>query len=694
MRSSILTALLCLPLLAAQSQEKKQTQKPAEADDVVRVTTELVQTDVMVFDNRGRFVSDLKPDQFELFVDGARQPVMFFESVMTGGRSEERALRAARGDKSSQPAVDSEPATSDRGRTVLFFINDLHLAPGSLARTHKTITHYIDHMLGPNDQVAITSASGQIGFLQQLTDNPVVLRAAIERLKFVHGTSQDGERPPMSEYAAFLIAERNDRQLFDYFVEQTIKANNVDRSIAAAMVERRARAIVRNADFVIKNSLTSLANLIAATVKLPGRKLVFFISDGFLPNFTGSDFTATMRRATDSAAASGVVIYSLDAAGLATDSSLDASHSGGFDPTGVLQSRLGSERTFLQEPLHALAADTGGRALFNSNAFDEGIARVLEETSRYYLLAWRPESSAQRAPNFPKIKITIAGRPDLKVQVRRGYLGPPPEQSKARVAPAPVNVESPDVLGVTESSTDELRAALYLGYKQASANKMQLTSAIQVSAQSPEQRSGTVDTDVLAAVFDSRGKAVGSFKRRVEVPRSGAQGVPAYIFLNHSVDVEPGLYQVRVVAREKTSGRLNSAMEWIEIPKLKQGTFSISSLYIGEIADAGVATQVGVNASRRFARSSRLRFTTYIYNAKGSPPQLTAQIKVLGGNQTVLAPPEIKISTEKQTSNTNITYAGEFPLNSLPAGSYVLQLTVNDKTSAASALQQFKFVVY
>jgi len=92
-----------------------------------------------------------------------------------------------------------------------------------------------------------------------------------------------------------------------------------------------------------------------------------------------------------------------------------------------------------------------------------------------------------------------------------------------------------------------------------------------------------------------------------------------------------------------------------------------------------------VNASRRFARSSKMRFTTYIYNA-GAPPQLSAQIKVLHGEKAVINPPEIKIST--------VPYTGEFPLSSLPPGSYVLEVTITDQTTKVSASQQFKFAVH
>jgi VWFA-related protein len=660
----------------------------------VRVSTELVQTDVMVFDKDGKFVTGLQREQFELLVDDKPQPIGFFESLVTGGRSEERVLRAAGGKKASQPVAVEGESTSNAGRTVLFFINDLHLEPGSLARTHKTISTFIDNMLGPNDQVAITSANGQIGFLQQLTNNPTVLRAALDRLKIVAGATPDSQRPYISPYAAYLIVERNDRQLFDAFVDLTLKANSMqpqDRPIAASMVEQRTRTIVRQSDAVVKNALSSLVSLMRATTKLPGRKLVFFISDGFMPNFTGSDFTMMMDRATGIANRSSVVIYSMDARGLSTDSMFDASTGGGFDPSGILQSRLSGERTFMQEPLHALAADTGGRALLNSNDLEGGIARALDETSRYYLLAWRPENDAQRASNFSKIKVRIAGRPELKVQLRRGYLGAPPEKIKAAAQPA--TVEATDVLGVTESSSEELQAAVALGYKRTSGANMQLTSTAQVSAPSSGDSSGTIVVNVLGAVFDRNGKAVGSFKQRVEVTRTRANAPPVYTNVNHQVDVPPGLYQVRVIAAERGTNHLTGVMDWIEIPKVKEGTFSISSLFVGEITEAGGAAQIGVNASRRFARSSRLRVTTFIYNA-ATPPQLGVQIKILRGKQAVLTPAEIVVGADKISNPTNSPYTLEFPLSALSPGDYILELTVTDRTRQTSASQQLNLTVY
>src|ERR1043166_1169086 len=80
-------------------------------------------------------------------------------------------------------AVPEGPAVNEnRERTIVFFIDDLHLSLDSLARTRKTLAHFIDNEMNENERVAIASTSGDIGFLQQFTDYKLVLRAAAGRL--------------------------------------------------------------------------------------------------------------------------------------------------------------------------------------------------------------------------------------------------------------------------------------------------------------------------------------------------------------------------------------------------------------------------------------------------------------------------------------------------------------------------------
>src|SRR5947209_3016197 len=169
-----LLAALCLCAPVARAQNSSAPKQGEE--EVVRISTELVQTDVMVFDKDGKFVDGLRPEQFELKIDGKPQQIAFFDRVQAGTVNEDAQLAAARGIKSGASGGAALPL--DRGRTVIFFVDDLHLSAGSTINIHGTLQRFIDEEIGQNDVAAVVSASGQIGFLQQFTDNKAVLRAA------------------------------------------------------------------------------------------------------------------------------------------------------------------------------------------------------------------------------------------------------------------------------------------------------------------------------------------------------------------------------------------------------------------------------------------------------------------------------------------------------------------------------------
>ena len=90
-----LAAVFCLLVSTLRGQQQQPSQQTSnQTDDVLRINTELVQTDVMVFDRRGRFVDGLQPDQFELSLDGKTQNISFFERVAAGSSREAAQLCA------------------------------------------------------------------------------------------------------------------------------------------------------------------------------------------------------------------------------------------------------------------------------------------------------------------------------------------------------------------------------------------------------------------------------------------------------------------------------------------------------------------------------------------------------------------------------------------------------------------------
>ena len=701
---------------AALAQQPDRTGRQ-DQPEVFRVTTELVQTDVMVFDGSGRFVNDLSREQFELKINGKVKTVDFFERITAGSLNEEQQLAAARGSARTRSDTGTNGAVPlDRGRPVFFYVDDLHLDPSSLNRTRKLITRFVDQEMGQNDETVVTSASGQIGFLQQLTDNKTVLRAAIAKLSYRNYNVKDTERPAMTEFQALKV-DGYDRNVTDYFVEETMKANpGTTRDNALIIVQGRARALLQQAARVTTNSLAGLEGLVKSARSIPGRKLVFFISDGFLLDSRNSDAQNRLQRITSIAAKSGVVIYSIDARGLSAGLGGDASDPGPIDPTGRLQSSMMGELSATQDPLNALAHDTGGKAFFNSNALEPAVKRALQETSTYYLLAWKPDSEAKESKKFNRIEVKVIGRPGLTLQVRRGYFNTDPElvvntakRTEKSGVPA---VNAPQLeLGKVMRKTfpeREIPVSLSLSYLNLADKGSILSATMQVPREffffEPVNGKPTAVVDIAGNFFDAQGRPGARFGNRITVNPPPNGGKEHDILYSHPVYLTPGLYHVRVAARDEKSGKSGSAHGWIEIPDLSKGQLTLSSALLGRRPAGDPATvgdgeelqnSVGVSVNHRFTSGDFLRFLIFAYNAArastDAKPDIALQVQILRDEQPVVTTPLKRITVDPSTDLARIPYAADVSLAGLPAGRYLLRLTAVDRVTKTTASQQARF---
>ena len=708
--------LLPLLLLTTWSAARAQTTPaptPKPQDDVVRVYTELVQTDVMVFDRQGKFVNGLTAENFELRIDGKPRPIQAFEQI-TAGSDEESQLAAARG---ATTVNLKRPVPLDRGRVVFFYIDDYHMDLAGLAAARKVINHFIDKEMGQNDQAAITSATGQIGFLQQLTTDRTVLRMALERLTSRSYSVRDSDRPPMSEYQALLI-DRLDREVFDFYVTETIRLNpGMSRDQAAAIVRGRAQATQSQAARLNQNTLGGLESLVRMAKNLPGRKVLFFLSNGFLIENRRGDSVAQLRDITNAAAKSGVVIYSMDTRGLVA-SLQDNSIEQPFDPTGRLSLSNHQELAATQDGLNALAADTGGKAIFNRNDLRQGLAPAIKETSTYYLLAWKPDAEAQKRGRFRNLEIKLIGRPDLTVRVRKGYfdVDPTPPPVVAKEQPTPTKTAPAKLREAIASPYPErgLPILLSADYYDVPNKGPTLSTAIHIPGEFlvfGEQPDGKIQAiiDLSAVYFDPKGAVKDSFMDRIVTTAPTLEKARSYrsdIMFTYPARLPPGIYQVRVAARDDKSGKVGSAHAWIEIPDLTNKKLAMSSLLLGErtqamvtnVSSTGGVSPVALSASHRFQRDSTLRFLIFIYNGSVSPadqkPDIAVQVQVVRDDQPVITTALRKVSTDGVADPARLPYAAEIPLSELLPGRYSLHVTLIDRVSKQSTSRQTYFDVY
>ena len=760
-----LAAALCLFVcVLAQAQQQTGRPAPERDDDVVRITSELVQTDVAVFDKRGRFVEDLRPEQFELQVDGKTQSIIFFERVTAGSRSEESQLAAAArgrgGDRAAEPNKAVGAEQPERGRLIFFFLDDLHLSGAGIARAREALQRYVDNDMNLNDQVAIVSASGQIGFLQQLTDNRAVLRAAIKRIGYRQNPENYPGKTRITEYAATQVLDSGNRELYAYLLESTKLepqmgpgSRHGDHRLAASYsaapnLRNRLMQARAQGEMATAATLDALHSLMLSAGAVPGRKLVFFLSDGFVLNARKGAALETLRDVSQEAARAGAVVYTVDLrednlSGLG--SSVDASSNDYIDLSARRSALTFGEVSSAREPLQFIADQTGGRAIFNSSPVDEVVQQALRETADYYLLAWRPDAAEQRAEGA-RLKVSVKGHPEWRVRLRAASFKPHAVESKRPKQPADANAARESKAAAKESAGESKRAsAESKGLKtaetknaEAKANDLELLTAL--GSLYPRRELavalsvGYLDTgeqgtllnismqlgrtafdfdssgdkpkalvDVAGAAIDDRGQ-FGSFKQLLTVTPDPADPEASRPVIWHQrLRLKPGLYQVRVALRDRATGRVGGATQWVEIPDLSKGDFALSSIFLGERGSETATAEgetnkprpVVVDVDHHFARTSVLRFQTYVYNAAraagadGRDVQVHAQ--VFRGTTPLVTTQPLKVPVTGD--GARLPFWSELSLEQLPPGRYLLQVTATDRTTNRTAVERVGFYV-
>jgi VWFA-related protein len=579
----------CLVLFSALAFGQTKPEPSGEAQDVIKFDTSLVQTDVMVFDKQGHFVDGLKPQQFQLKINNTQREISFFEAIKSGGFTTTR--EDAKSDAGS-PGLPPPLKSDAQRRAVIFFVDDLHLAPDSLSRTRRALLDFIDNRAGKDDLVAITSPSGQVGFLQQLTANKDALRLAVSRLSYKTNTKTDMDQPPMSEYIAMKIRE-GDEQAMVYYIQEIQKQHcysaggqsicSVTPQGARQMVKNRANQIVVESAPSTDDTLRLLEGLMRTAAQIPGRKLVFVISDGFYLNDRKTGAIDRIKKVTDAAGRAGVVIYTLDARGIVSDA-IDLTNNKPLDSKGMLTGVGIGEISASQDGLNALAGDTGGQAFRNTNQpMHEWVEKVMDETSNYYLLAWKPDNEEQKKGKFKNIEVSVVGRPDLKVRVRTSYFKSaalPLLTTKRKSSKDPEKAREDDMRLVVDApiTQREVPTEVDLRFVQMPGfgTRVIATISIDDSALTFDLVEGKLaaDVDIAGIIYDDKGKPLDSVVGRLRIfPRSsdaapaGATKQKRSIY-RFSTLVPGGLYQVRVGIRDLKSSRVGSAVDWLTVPKI------------------------------------------------------------------------------------------------------------------------------
>src|SRR2546429_2338181 len=178
--------------VSARAQAPQPSQTPApepqrpEDIDVVRITTNLVQVDAVVTDNKGKIVTDLKPQEIQIFEDGRQQKLTHFTFITTAPPETASVPEVKpRGvDKNALPPPPTRLKQEDVRRTIAIVVDDLGLSFESTYFARRALKKFVDEQMQPGDLVAIIRSSGGMGALQSFTADRRQLYASIERVKW------------------------------------------------------------------------------------------------------------------------------------------------------------------------------------------------------------------------------------------------------------------------------------------------------------------------------------------------------------------------------------------------------------------------------------------------------------------------------------------------------------------------------
>jgi hypothetical protein len=334
------------------------------------------------------------------------------------------------------------------------------------------------------------------------------------------------------------------------------------------------------------------------------------------------------------------------------------------------------------------------------NFFDKWVSTVLDETSNYYVVAWRPENEEEKLAKFKHVKISVVGQPDLTVRAPKGYVAGPPEPA------APANTTAKNDKPKTPETelrdalsdfypTGGLPTLLSLTYLNTPANGLVVTSAIEISGTGAE----ATTIKLAGVVLNDKGKIASSFKNQLNIdpPKNGGADS---IFYNHHTPLAPGIYQFRVAARDEKSGRVGSAIQWIVIPDLTKSQLTLSSVLLGgqvleDKKDQAASPHVQLSVDHIFPRLSQLGYWVFVYNAKrdaSGKPQISVQTQVLRDGQAVLSSPQRRVNNAGPDLE-RIPFGEELALKTLAPGKYDLKVTVTDDVARTTTFQLADFIV-
>jgi VWFA-related protein len=407
---AVSTAVLCTASTRATAQEIDTT----KAIPIIKVGLDLVQIDAVITDERGRPVTDLKPGDFKLTVDG--KPVAITNSAFFAATSKV-------GTEPDGAGVESDPSRGGP-RSMIFLVDDLNMSFRSAYLAKRALTAFAKDWDTKEALLAIRSVSDESPDVR-LSRKPERIDESIRKVRYNIRSNKGASSAPSFAIAASRASAAD-------------MAFGLVRPADGGAADFSNPALVR-ANF--EQRVYSLLSTVNALRSVPGRKAVVFISEGFdlqnndhrlgmlgvdspFDSLFGDDSVGNaLRSIVEVANRASVVVYTLDPSGLLAEGP-------GADiasmPSDAARSSAALARFSAQGTLRELADGTGGLSVYNRNDLKGGLTDVVADQRAYYLIGFEPPAEAfdrkKSKAQFHKIRLKVE-RPGLRVRTREGFYG-------------------------------------------------------------------------------------------------------------------------------------------------------------------------------------------------------------------------------------------------------------------------------
>jgi VWFA-related protein len=546
-----------------------QQQSPA-----IKIETIVVPVRVVVRDSKGRAIGDLQKEDFKLFQDGKQQDIVNFTPVNIATVATPAAAPGAPPNPSAPATQPSAAPAQVPDRFIALFFDDVHVTLQDLQRARNAADQYVRTSLQPTDRVAVFTVSGQRQ--QDFTTDRDALHQSLMALLPHTVTAGDpdsaGDCPPMDFSEADAIANLDMAPVLAIATQDALNcAFNGQREFrqeAQDMASRTAEHLVFADDEETEASFRRIREVVRRVSVLPGQRDVVLISPGFL--YMGHD--QELAEIIDNAIHSDVVVNTLDARGLYTpDQSGDIAtpsvgHPGGAQ--ALLDSFRMADQHLANNVLVELADSTGGLAFTDNNDFNAGLQKLAATPEVFYLLAYSPRN-LKADGKYHNLKVTLTVKDNYTVEARHGFFAAARGETEAQAARREID----DAL-FSQNVQHDLPVDLETRVEKNAKGGQQLDIFAELDiAQFHFRKANGVNQDgltIVAALFDSNGNYVDGTQKTLNFnlkDETLAQFSKTGASSELNLDVKPGVYFLRFVARDTNDNHVSAQNATVDVPE-------------------------------------------------------------------------------------------------------------------------------